>query len=316
MSNGRGAPGATHAHWRHPPTHPPRQPRPSRPVPTIQSQAERGTRSFRQRPATRIRRTRAIGSPQSQPRHPNPSDSSPVPVATGNGRGPPTATPTDHRPATGPCHFWRFNSAGQQTSQDRQPRTGETKGEREPTTRPTARLEERGRQPIALKVASRREAPKRPAEQTRPPADAGTGDWCPGRDSNPHASRRGILSPLRLPISPPGRGYFARHQRSAWGAAKGHCLGLFLGRTPASRPSRTRGARLAKGSMRPITAMGVWRLSPESNRGARLCRPLHDHSATQPKRGIIVGTRGFVTMPMQPRDATQNAARNAAAKRS
>ena len=30
--------------------------------------------------------------------------------------------------------------------------------------------------------------------------------WCPGPDSNRHALRRGILSPLRLPISPPGRG--------------------------------------------------------------------------------------------------------------
>jgi hypothetical protein len=29
--------------------------------------------------------------------------------------------------------------------------------------------------------------------------------WCPGRDSNPHALRPGILSPVRLPISPPGR---------------------------------------------------------------------------------------------------------------
>ncbi len=28
--------------------------------------------------------------------------------------------------------------------------------------------------------------------------------WCPGPESNRHASRRGILSPLRLPISPPG----------------------------------------------------------------------------------------------------------------
>ena len=28
--------------------------------------------------------------------------------------------------------------------------------------------------------------------------------WCPGSDSNRHASRRGILSPLRLPVSPPG----------------------------------------------------------------------------------------------------------------
>lgn len=30
--------------------------------------------------------------------------------------------------------------------------------------------------------------------------------WCPGPESNRHASRRGILSPLRLPISPPGHG--------------------------------------------------------------------------------------------------------------
>lgn len=28
--------------------------------------------------------------------------------------------------------------------------------------------------------------------------------WCPGPDSNRHALRRGILSPLRLPVSPPG----------------------------------------------------------------------------------------------------------------
>jgi hypothetical protein len=30
--------------------------------------------------------------------------------------------------------------------------------------------------------------------------------WCPGPESNRHALRRGILSPLRLPISPPGQG--------------------------------------------------------------------------------------------------------------
>ena len=29
--------------------------------------------------------------------------------------------------------------------------------------------------------------------------------WCPGPESNRHALRRGILSPLRLPISPPGQ---------------------------------------------------------------------------------------------------------------
>ena len=34
----------------------------------------------------------------------------------------------------------------------------------------------------------------------------GENRWCPGPESNRHASRRGILSPLRLPISPPGHG--------------------------------------------------------------------------------------------------------------
>lgn len=29
--------------------------------------------------------------------------------------------------------------------------------------------------------------------------------WCPGRDSNPHPFREGILNPPRLPISSPGR---------------------------------------------------------------------------------------------------------------
>ena len=48
--------------------------------------------------------------------------------------------------------------------------------------------------------------------------------------------RRGILSPLRLPIPPPG-------------------LNLDI-----------------------VT----WRLSPELNRGTRFCKPLHNHSATQP----------------------------------
>ena len=34
---------------------------------------------------------------------------------------------------------------------------------------------------------------------------AETISWCPGRESNPHALRLRILSPLRLPISSPGR---------------------------------------------------------------------------------------------------------------
>jgi cysteine synthase B len=38
--------------------------------------------------------------------------------------------------------------------------------------------------------------------------------WCPGPESNRHALRRGILSPLRLPISPPGQGQEA--SRKLW----------------------------------------------------------------------------------------------------
>ena len=39
----------------------------------------------------------------------------------------------------------------------------------------------------------------------------------------------------------------------------------------------------------------IWRLSPESNRGPRLCRPLHNHSATQP---MIVAKPVFKTPPV------------------
>ena len=31
-----------------------------------------------------------------------------------------------------------------------------------------------------------------------------------------------------------------------------------------------------------------WRLGAESNRCARLCRPLHNHSATEPKKKTII----------------------------
>jgi hypothetical protein len=35
--------------------------------------------------------------------------------------------------------------------------------------------------------------------------------WCPGPESNRHALRRGILSPLRLPVSPPGQSLNKKH---------------------------------------------------------------------------------------------------------
>ena len=51
-----------------------------------------------------------------------------------------------------------------------------------------------------------------------------------------------------------------------------------------------------------------WRRGSESNRRTRLCRPLHDHSATPPERGVIArgnedvktGETGFRRFP--PRD--------------
>ena len=39
----------------------------------------------------------------------------------------------------------------------------------------------------------------------RKPIEQRNVTWCPGPDSNRHTLRRGILSPLRLPISPPGQ---------------------------------------------------------------------------------------------------------------
>ena len=120
-------------------------------------------------------------------------------------------------------------------------------------------------------------------------------NWCPGRDSNPHASRRGILSPLRLPISPPGRYLGIPGPRRLPG------LRSHAGSLPVAVRTTARQGRWAVGdsASRPRSdasqAVVKWRLSPESNRGGRLCRPLHDHSATQPKPGSIGGTRALVT---------------------
>lgn len=50
-------------------------------------------------------------------------------------------------------------------------------------------------------------------------------------------------------------------------------LGLFDG--PPIKKPRIAGFLI-------LSCGAIWRLSPESNRGPRLCRPLHNHSATQP----------------------------------
>ena len=64
---------------------------------------------------------------------------------------------------------------------------------------------------------------------------------------------RGILSPMRLPVSPPGPMTMVPH----------------------------------------CAARGKWRPGSELNRRTRLCRPLHDHSATRPwvsKRAATLST--------------------------
>src|SRR6267143_863078 len=77
--------------------------------------------------------------------------------------------------------------------------------------------------------------------------------WCPGQGSNLHdgITRRGILSPLCLPVSPPGPGWRDCVRKKPEAGA------LWSG----------------------------WRRGSESNRRLRLCRPLHDHSATPPYAG-------------------------------
>src|SRR5882762_3834367 len=77
--------------------------------------------------------------------------------------------------------------------------------------------------------------------------------WCPGQGLNLHdgITRRGILSPLCLPVSPPGPGWRDCVRKKPEAGA------LWCG----------------------------WRRGSESNRRPRLCRPLHDHSATPPYAG-------------------------------
>ena len=115
---------------------------------------------------------------------------------------------------------------------------------------------------------------------------------------------RGILSPLCLPISPPGqkiilwsgkRGSNSRPQ--PW---QGCALPLSYsrkifkffhkirslifcgarGRTRTGTRVKSRG--ILSPLCLPISPPGRWRLRPESNRRPRLCRPLHNHFATQP----------------------------------
>ena len=83
--------------------------------------------------------------------------------------------------------------------------------------------------------------------------------WCPEPDSNRHGTIRfrRILSPLRIPISPSGHGVASQALRAGEGGARAIIV---------ERDDRRK-----------------WRRGSESNRRTRLCRPLHDHSATPPQ---------------------------------
>ena len=61
--------------------------------------------------------------------------------------------------------------------------------------------------------------------------------WCPGPDSNRHALRRGILSPLRLPVSPPGQVSAYEIRRAVRARLWGNSLQLTRSRAP--NPHRT-----------------------------------------------------------------------------
>ncbi len=106
----------------------------------------------------------------------------------------------------------------------------------------------------------------------------------PGAGVEPARScDRGILSPLCLPISPPGQCLLVLchqyivavcfcdvHALECTALLKAHapCLGeKSLGRQEFCHQ---------------IYRQNNWRLGSESNRRPRLCRPLHNHSATQP----------------------------------
>ena len=47
--------------------------------------------------------------------------------------------------------------------------------------------------------------------------------------------------------------------------------------------------RLWNAAPRQIHVTAEWRPRPESNRGARICSPLRNHSATRPSRRAVTG---------------------------
>src|SRR5215475_792084 len=76
--------------------------------------------------------------------------------------------------------------------------------------------------------------------------DQGGAPWCPGPESNRHALRRGILSPLRLPISPPGQGGREAGNYGTVLSMQYPTIEDAIGRTPLVALQRIDGAANAK----------------------------------------------------------------------
>src|SRR5687767_275365 len=84
----------------------------------------------------------------------------------------------------------------------------------------------------------KRASGRRRSVRPRPLAVA---DQCLGRDSNPHGSRRGILSALCLPIPPPKQGGASPYGRRPPGKINRRRGAVYgLSRAPASSASRRR----------------------------------------------------------------------------
>ena len=106
--------------------------------------------------------------------------------------------------------------------------------------------------------------------------ETGLGSGLPQREVSPNlssstssVSRKGTQfpsSPLRLPIPPRPRRYSTIH-------------------SVHHKPRQAKTHTLSEDQLRKNTspAEKIWRLGSESNRRPRLCRPLHNHSATQPE---------------------------------
>ena len=119
---------------------------------------------------------------------------------------------------------------------------------------------------------------------------AGHAYWCPGPESNRYGLRRGILSPLCLPISPPGHANCAyeisrggKPRRDTGGATRNRTeVHGFAGRCITTLPSR-RNFQLLLPVRRVLGRESLKRLK----RGAILSKqPLSVQLGVQPKLGF------------------------------